>query len=143
MRKLRTREPSARNYPVRTMFTRFVVIPILLAVGAAPILAVPGPPSEDNAAAIMAKVAENVDKATDTRRLYVYHQFVTSSLVRANGQMSRKEKREYQVFPGEKSTEKKLVSLNGQCFRGKEVVPYTEAGFHYKGTDLDGDLIEI
>ena len=54
---------------------------------------------DEDAAEIMAKVAANVEQATDPRRQYVYRQQVTSALVRSNGKISRKEKREYQVFP--------------------------------------------
>jgi hypothetical protein len=106
-----------------------------------PILAVAAPVTDDDAAAIMDKVAANVEKATDARRQFVYHQFVTSSLVRGNGQIARKENREYEVFPTETVTEKKLVSLHGESRRGKQVVTYTEAGFKNKGTDIDGDLM--
>lgn len=106
-----------------------------------PLLQAANPIPDDEAAGIMAKVAANVEKATDLRRQYVYRQYVTSSLVRSSGQISRKEKREYQVFPTAKTTEKKLVLLNGQYRKGKEMVSYTEAGFKYKEMDVDGDLI--
>ncbi len=96
---------------------------------------------DDDASAIMAKVAANVERATDARRQYVYQQHVTSALVRSNGKIARKEKREYQVFPVEKRTEKKLISLSGEYRDGKEVIPYTEAGFKHKDMDIDGDLI--
>jgi hypothetical protein len=95
----------------------------------------------DDAAAIMAKAAANVEKATDLRRQFVYRQTVISSLVRSNGQISRKENREYEVFPTEKSSEKKLVSLRGEVRRGKKTTPYSEPGFKDKGFDVDGDLI--
>jgi hypothetical protein len=106
-----------------------------------PILRAATPGTDDDAAAIMGKVAENVEQATDVRRQYVYRQFVTSSLVRSSGQVSRKEKREYQVFPTERTTEKKLISLSGQYRQGKETITYSEAGFKYKDMDVDGDLI--
>ncbi len=97
--------------------------------------------SEPDAGAIMARVAENVEKATDARRQYVYRQLVRSSLVKSNGQATRKKKREYHVFPGEKNTEKKLVSFAGQYRKGKAMIDYSEPGFEYKGIDIDGDLI--
>jgi hypothetical protein len=119
---------------VRRSFVSLVLLawPILQGATAA---------SQQDAAAMMARVAENVEKTTEARRLYVYRQFVTSSLVRSDGQIARKEKREYQVFPTEKSSEKKLISLSGQCRQGKETISYTEDGFKSKGMDVDGDLI--
>jgi hypothetical protein len=114
---------------------------VLLGIFVWPVLAGAAPAPEDDATAIMAKVAANVEKATDPRRQFVYHQFVTSSLVRSNGRISRKENREYQVFPTETSTEKKLISLRGEVRRGKKTTPYSDLGFKDKGLDLDGDLI--
>lgn len=93
------------------------------------------------AADIMAKVAANVEKATDARRQFVYHQRVRSSLVRTNGQIARLEKREYSVFPGGKATEKKLLSFHGEYRKGKQMIAYSEPGYKYKGMDIDGDLI--
>lgn len=95
----------------------------------------------DDPAAIMAKAAANIEKAADSRRQFVYRQFIVSSLVRSNGKIARKENREYEVFPTESNTEKKLVSLRGEVRRGKKITPYTEAGFKDKSFDIDGDLI--
>ena len=95
-----------------------------------------------DAAQIMAKVAANVENATEARRQYVYHQRVRSSLVRASGQVSRKEKREYEVIPGEKNTEKKLVTFAGEYRKGKEMIPYSTPGYTYKDVDIDGELID-
>jgi hypothetical protein len=67
--------------------------------------------ADDDAAAIMTKVATNVEKSTDARRQYVYKQSIISNLVRSNGKIARKENREYQVFPTETGSEKKLVTL--------------------------------
>jgi hypothetical protein len=100
------------------------------------------PQAETDAAAIMAKVAANVERATDSRRQYVYQQLVRSSLVRSNGQIARKETRTYHVFPGEKNTEKKLVSFAGQYRNGKSMIDYSEPGFEHKGIDIDADLIK-
>lgn len=97
--------------------------------------------ADDDAAAIMTKVAANVEKSTDARRQYVYKQSIIGNLVRSNGKIARKENREYQVFPTETGSEKKLVSLKGQLRRGKQSTNYTEAGFKDKDLDIDGDLI--
>ena len=94
----------------------------------------------EDPATIMARVAANVEKATDERMRYVYRQLVRSSLVRSNGQTARKERREYSVAPGPKNTEKKLTSFSGEYRKGKEMVPYSEPGFKYKELDIDGEL---
>ena len=67
-----------------------------------------------DAAAIMAKVAANIEKAAEARKHYVYHQHVRSSLVRSNGRISRKEDREYLVIPAENGTDKKLIAFKGE-----------------------------
>jgi hypothetical protein len=97
--------------------------------------------ADDDAAAIMTKVAANVEKSTDARRQYVYKQSIISNLVRSNGKIARKENREYQVFPTETGSEKKLVLMQGQLRRGKQSTNYTKAGFKDKDLDIDGDLI--
>ncbi len=90
----------------------------------------------------MAKVAANVEKAAEERRHYVYHQKIRSSLIRGNGVLSRKENREYLVFPTESKTEKKLLSFSGEYRKGKKTLAYSEPGRHYKGLDLDADLVK-
>ncbi len=97
--------------------------------------------SSGDAAAIMARVVANLDRAAEARRQFVYRQTVTSSLIRGNGQLSRREKREYEAFPAENRTEKKLVSFDGESRRGKNTVHYTESGYKTKNLDIDGDLI--
>src|SRR5260370_35758306 len=90
----------------------------------------------ESAAVIMAKVAANVERANEDRTHYVYNQRVRGSLIRTNGQMSRKEDREYSVFPGVKRTEKKLVSFHGEYRRGKQTLNYSKPGFKYKDPDI-------
>jgi hypothetical protein len=94
-----------------------------------------------DAAEIMAKVAANVEKAADARKQYVYRQLVRSSLNRGNGEVARREKREYTAIPNETRTEKKLESFHGEYRKGKQMIPYSDPSFRYKGTDIDGDLI--
>ena len=101
--------------------------------------------SADNAgdaAAIMAKVAANMEKSAEARRQFVYRQSTRASLVRSGGEVSRRESREYAVIPEPKGTEKKLVSFSGQYRKGKAMIPYSEPGFKYKDEDIDGELLE-
>jgi hypothetical protein len=95
------------------------------------------------AADIMAKMAANMDTTAEIRRQYVYQQVIKGSMIRGDGQLSRKETREYTVTPQATGTDKKLVSLTGEFRKGKgkETLLYTEPGFKYKDEDIDGELL--
>jgi hypothetical protein len=110
--------------------TIFAILPLL-----------PGLLRAQDAAEIMGKVATNVEKSADDRKQFVYHQFVRSSLNRGNGEVARREKREYAAIPTETRTEKKLDSFSGEYRKGKQMIPYSDPSFRAKGTDIDGDLI--
>jgi hypothetical protein len=94
-----------------------------------------------DAAAIMAKVAANMEKSAETRRQFVYRQTIRAGLIRSGGELARRESREYAVAPEPKGTEKKLVSFSGQYRKGKAMIPYAEPGFKYKDEDIDGELL--
>ncbi len=87
-----------------------------------------GAESPEDALAIMKKTAANTDAAVEARRQYVYHQHVRSGLSKTNGQVICKESREYTVIPQETTTERKLVSFDGQCRQGNKMVPYSPPG---------------
>lgn len=106
-----------------------------------PLWAASEPDTAQCALDVMTKVASNVEKAEESRRQYIYVQRVRSSLIRTNGRLSRRERREYRVTPTATGTEKQLVSFEGEYSRGKETAPYSKPGFRYKDTDIDGDLI--
>lgn len=91
---------------------------------------------------IVTKTAANVESATDARRQYVYQQKVRSRLLRTGGQVARQETRLYDVVPGAESTEKKLVNVEGEVHKGKEVVKYSDPEFRSKRMDLDGEIID-
>jgi len=84
-------------------------------------------PSPD-ALTIMRKMAANTDAAAEARRQYVYHQRIRSGLSKTNGQVICKESREYIVIPQPTTTERKLVSFDGQCREGNKMVPYSPPG---------------
>ena len=103
---------------------------LLIAVLYAGLLA--GQSVTDSAAAIMSRVAANVEQTAEGRKQYIYEQPVRSSLIRGSGEPSRKEARRYSVFPGEKGTEKKLVSFKGEYRKGKAMIPYSERTVYVK-----------
>ncbi len=86
----------------------------------------------------MARVVANVAAAEPARRSYVYHQTVRASLTKTNGKPVRKERREYDVLPGEERTEKKLAEFEGERYEGKEAELYFKPD---TGGGLDAELI--
>lgn len=96
------------------------------------------PPLEE----ILAKLAENQEKAIEARKSIVYRQDTLVRLLRTNGKLSREEKRQYTVTPTETKTGKKLEKFEGLYEKGGKLLPYDKPGFQYKDTDIDGDLIE-
>jgi hypothetical protein len=109
--------------------------------GALLLLGVPLAFAED-AAAIMARVATNVERTVDARRQYVYQQTVRASLMRTNGQLARGEKRQYWVIPSSTGTEKKLVSFQGEYRRGKQSFTYAEPVAEHENEGIDADLLQ-
>ncbi len=95
----------------------------------------------DDAAAIMAKVAANMESGDASRRQYLYQQTIRSRMLRTNGQTAREERREYNVIPDEKLTRKELARFEGKYQRGKEMIPYDKPDFRHKGADVDGEII--
>ena len=81
-----------------------------------------------DALTIMQKTAANTDAAAEARRQYVYRQHVRSGFLKTNGQLICKESREYTVIPQRSTTERKLVSFDGECRDGGKMVPYSLPG---------------
>ena len=96
----------------------------------------------EDAAAIMTKVASNVEAAVEARKQYVYQQTVRASLVRTNGQLARREKRQYSVIPSPTGTEKKLVSFQGEYRKGKQTLTYSGPLTEHQDAGIDGELIQ-
>jgi len=88
----------------------------------------PDAPDAPDALAIMQKMAANTDAAAEARRQYIYHQHVRSGLSKTNSQIICKESREYTVIPQASTTERKLVSFDGECRKGNKMVPYSPPG---------------
>jgi hypothetical protein len=96
----------------------------------------------EDATAIMTQVAANVEKAVDARRQYVYQQTVRASLARTNGQLARREKRQYLVIPSETGTEKKLLAFQGEYRKGKQSVTYQEPVKYHQDAGIDAELLQ-
>jgi hypothetical protein len=92
-------------------------------------------------AGIMARVAANQESARDARQNYVYRQEQTIRMRRGNGKMAREQHAEYVVTPGKEGVEKQLAKFEGKYQLKGKYVTYDQAGYKYKGIDIDGDLI--
>jgi len=89
---------------------------------------------------IMARVAENQDRAEAARTAWVYNMKVFIRLLRSGGKVAQEETRLYTVTPGETGSDRTLISTNGRIFEGKKQIHYTEPGFQHKGIDIDADV---
>ena len=90
---------------------------------------------------IMARVAENQDKAEKLRSEYIYEQRVRIVLHKPHGKLTREETANYHVTPSAEASEKKLEKLTGRYLaKGKyldfegEPVPEPDS--------LDGQLVQ-
>lgn len=90
---------------------------------------------------IMSRVAANQARAQKMRRQYVYTQKQTLRLVRGNGKIAREERREYVVTPRKKKVEKQLAKFEGRYESKGQFTSYDQPEYHYKGLDIDADLI--
>jgi hypothetical protein len=111
------------------------------------LLASPLALAAEDAAGVMTKVAANVERAVEARRQYVYQQTVRATLVRTNGQMARKEKREYLVVPSATGFNKKLVSFQGEYRKGGQTLTYRQPLPEHDSTarndsGMDAELID-
>jgi hypothetical protein len=89
---------------------------------------------------IMAKVAENQERAENARSGFVYRQNVLVRLKRADGKLAREEDREYSVAPEPAGVKREMVHFAGKYGVGDKVFPISEPGEKYKDTDIDADL---
>jgi hypothetical protein len=63
-------------------------------------------------------------------------------LARTNGQLARREKRQYLVIPSATGTEKKLVSFQGEYRKGKQSVTYQEPVKDHQDEGIDAELLQ-
>lgn len=90
---------------------------------------------------IMARVAENQDRAQEMRALMVYNQNLLIRMKRGNGKLAREEIRDFTVTPTATGITKDLTHFTGKYELKGKWIEYSKPGFEYKGMDIDGDLI--
>jgi len=117
------------------------LIGILLAASAAPCESPAPIPEEPSVESIMARVARNQDEAQKLRLAYVYSQSLLLRFRQSNGKVAREETREYAVMPTDTGTTKELTRFAGSYEKDGRMIPYSQPGFIYRDTDIDGELI--
>jgi hypothetical protein len=93
----------------------------------------------DDAATIMAKVAANVEAASDARKQFVYRQTIRATMV---GNGIRKENRQYLVVPSPTKTEKTLLAFHSEYRKGKQTSIYEDPVANHRPNVLDAELIQ-
>jgi hypothetical protein len=91
---------------------------------------------------IMSRVALNQAKSHDARKDYVYNQKQLLRMIRGGGRIAREEHREYTVTPTHRGILKELTKFDGKYEQKGRFIAYDKPGYHYKGLDLDSDLID-
>jgi hypothetical protein len=76
------------------------------------------------AAEIMNRVAQNQDKEQKARNLFVYQQKVHRTMRRKDGKLLREEYWTYDVTPGAKGPERKLLSVKGRYWKKSRYVSF-------------------
>jgi hypothetical protein len=91
---------------------------------------------------IMRRVALNQAKSEELRTSFVYHQRQTLKMIRGNKKVAREEHREYTITPKFRGNDRELVKFDGKYELKGQYLTYDKPGHHYKGLDLDGDLLD-
>jgi hypothetical protein len=63
-------------------------------------------------------------------------------MVRTNGEIARREAREYHVVPQDATTDKTLTSFSGEYREGKRLIAYSQPGQNDKGSTVDREVIQ-
>jgi hypothetical protein len=110
-----------------------IIVPLVLFAAAAP----PALTADQ----IMARVAENQDRAQQMRTAYVYHQEVLIRLNRSNGKLGREEYSEYTVTPTSDGSARERTLFRGKYFDHGKTMEFDQPGFEHKKIDLDAGLV--
>jgi hypothetical protein len=110
--------------------------PVSLGLLAA-LAAAAGMPSAEE---IMAKVAENQQRAVAVRSAFVYQQNVLVRMKRGNGRLAREEVSDYIVTPTPKGLTRKLQRFAGKYEKDGKYFEYAKPHYEYKNMDIDGQL---
>jgi hypothetical protein len=91
---------------------------------------------------IMSRVGINQARSLEERQNWVYTQKQLLRMVRGNGKIAREEHREYVVAPKFRGVGKQLVKFSGEYQNKGKNQTYDKPGYQYKGTDIDGQILD-
>jgi hypothetical protein len=97
--------------------------------------------SGPDAAEIMARVAQNQDRAVELRKMFVYQQTARVRLLKTNGKLLWDETHEYDVTPTPTGSETKLLRVYGQRRKSGDFVTFDQEG-KLEADGLDPQLME-
>lgn len=110
---------------------------LILAGAAAGFLAAQAP----DVNSIMSQVGINQAKSQEQRAQWIYQQKQLLRMVRSSGKIAREEHREYVVLPDRRWVKKELTKFDGRYAKHSTYISFDKPGYHYKGLDLDADLM--
>jgi hypothetical protein len=101
------------------------------------------PPAE-TADSIMARVAENQDRAQKMRSAFIYHQNVLVRMNHTNGKLAHEEMADYTVMPAEHGMKRERTAFTGKYMEHGKVVEYHEPGQHsdHIHVEIDGSVCD-
>lgn len=111
-----------------------IVLPVLF------LLAADAPAG--TADAIMARVAENQNRAEEMRTAFVFHQNVMVRMNRPNGKLAREEYSEYTVTPTPKGIQKERTLFRGRYMDHGKEVEFDRPRYEHKTVDVDAELTD-
>jgi len=89
---------------------------------------------------IMARVAANQDRAEEQRKQCVYKQHIRVISRKTNGKLMREESADYDVFPVEQSSQKKLKQLTGRYWHKGGYLNYSAEPVP-EWDSVDGEIV--
>src|SRR5271165_2340847 len=97
-------------------------------------------PAAESAEDIMARVAENQDRAEKMRSAFVYRQNVLVRINHTNGKLASEEDIDYIVTPTEKGIKKERVRFLGKYVEHGKVIEYHEPRHPSVHVSLQSDM---
>jgi hypothetical protein len=92
---------------------------------------------------IMAKVAENQERAEKARTAYLYKQHIVVTSRRTNGKLMCEEKTDYRVLPSETGLEKEQTRFEGKLWRKRSYITYISENDEKSATKITPDDVSI
>ncbi|MEO8027038.1 MAG: hypothetical protein ABI823_11215 [Bryobacteraceae bacterium] len=113
---------------------------MIAALAALLLIGPPGVQAAETADSIMARVAENQDRAQQMRTAFVFNQNVLVRLNRTNGKLAREEVSDFIVTPTADGVRREQTSFSGKLVEGKKTIEFSESGWEHKNLDIDAAI---